>query len=343
MTDPTIRELGRYTRRDMLKISAAAGVAGLLGGALLDEALRQKRLHRISHTRTGLGTLISITVVDEDATSAEASVTAAFAQVERLEAILSRHRPNTPVSQLNRVGHLEAAPQELLDVLTEAEATARLTDGAFDVTMAPLLALYEERYGRGRVPTSVEIRTAQSLVDHSALRVDGEAVVLDRAGMAITLDGAAKGYVVDRVVEGLAAAGYERVLVDAGGDIGSAGALSAEWKIAVQDPEDARKSLDVVPLPNGACIATSGDYMQNFTEDRSAHPIIDPRTGYSPRLASSASVIAPSVLRADALSTAALVLGPVQGCAVLESLRDTEGLIVAKDGTCHATTGWSVA
>ena len=121
---------------------------------------------------------------------------------------------------------------------------------------------------------------------------------------------------------------------------GGAGSPNEPWTVAVQDPRDARGTLDFVRLAGG-CIATSGDYMQSFTEDRSAHHIIDPRTGHSPSHTASVSVVAPTAMAADALSTAVMVLGPDKGVRLLDALDGVEGLAASKAGEAVRTTGFA--
>jgi len=146
------------------------------------------------------------------------------------------------------------------------------------------------------------------------------------------LDGIAKGYIVDRAVEVLRRRGADRVLVNAGGDMASAGEAlgGAAWRIGLQDPRVPDGNLGVVQL-QGESVATSGDYMQYLTPDMSLHHILDPRTGSSPGHTSGVSVVAPSAMAADALSTAALVLGPRAGIELLDRLDGIEGMIVMKD------------
>jgi len=336
---------GRLSRRDALKITAIAGVTAALGDGVLSEVLRQRDLHRVVSTRPGLGTLVTLTIVDTDRDRARATTERAFARLEHLEGLLSRHRPTSIVATLNRMGRVDAPPRDVYRVVELAQALAAQTGGAFDATVAPLQALYAERFASGRPPTDVEISEARACVGHEALQVSADQIAFSRPGMAITLDGIAKGYVVDQVVVELTEAGCKRVLVDAGGDIGSGPHDSmpgkrSEWTIAVADPTGAGGPAAFVPLGPGRCIATSGDYMQPYLADRSAHPIIDPRTGYSPEAASSATALAPSAALADGLSTAALVLGPQEGTRLLESWDSTEGLVIGKDGTGLATSGW---
>lgn len=330
-------------RRDVLRIGAIAGVGTALGVGLVSELLRRAALHRVSLTRTRLGTLVTITVVHPDPSVARGMVNEAFTEMTRLEAILSRYRPDSPLSRLNTVGRIDQAPSALLHVMTQALDYARMSDGAFDPTVAPLLELYTLRAERDEgLPDAGAVANALPLVGYEGVLLQGAGVAFERPGMSVTLDGIAKGYVVDRTVATLVGAGADRVLVDAGGDMASGGQGSVDepWTVAVQDPRDVHGTVDLVHL-SGGCIATSGDYLQSFTEDRRAHHIIDPRTGHSPAHTASVSVVAESAMAADALSTAVMVLGPEAGIGFLEPLDGVEGLVVSKGGATLRTKDFS--
>jgi thiamine biosynthesis lipoprotein len=186
----------------------------------------------------------------------------------------------------------------------------------------------------------LEVERALELVDYRRVRVDDAAIALETPGMALTLDGIAKGYVVDRVVHTLVEKGADRVVVEAGGDLASGGAGAEEgWPVAIQDPRDPAGILGDFRL-RGEGVATSGDYVQAFTGDRSLHHILDPRTGRSPAHTSAATVVAGNAMDADALSTAAFVLGPEEGIALLARLPGVEGLLVTKDGRPSRTPGF---
>ncbi|MBW3535293.1 MAG: FAD:protein FMN transferase [Gemmatimonadetes bacterium] len=329
-------------RRGALRLLAAGGVAAVLGGGAVAELVRRARLHRVARTRTQMGTLVNVTVVHEDADAARAMVAATFDEIERLERVLSRHRSDTPIARLNRDGWVGPVPPELHRVVRAATRWAHRTGGAFDPTVAPLLNLWAARFATtGAPPDRHEIDRARARVGWRALSVEEDTLAFQRPGMALTLDGIAKGYVVDRAVATLVAAGAGRVMVDAGGDMASAaeGRGSDPWRVSIQHPRDPGGSLGVVDLLAGS-VATSGDYMQAFTQDRSAHHIVDPRTGHSPPDTAAVTVLAPTAMDADALSTAALVLGPTAALDLLEGIEAVEAMIVTKDGAVRSTRGF---
>ncbi len=332
-----------HTRRQVLKITAVAGVSLAFGGTVTAGLLRLAGLRRVSSTRTQMGTRVTVTVIHPDAAVARSLVTTAFDEMARLEGILSRHQRGTAVDRLNREGILHDSPPELLHLLNESRRYSEMTDGAFDSTIAPLLQLYETTATHsGRVPEKSELEKARSLVGYRELYIDGSVVAFGEPGMAITLDGIAKGYIVDLTAQALVSGGTDEVMVEAGGDVASVGgdATSDGWRFALQDPRDSKGILGVVQLRDGG-VATSGDYMQTFGEDLTLHHILDPRTGRSPEHTSGVTVIAPTAMEADALSTSVFVLGPIEGLELLDRLEGPEGLIISKEQETFATKGFA--
>ena len=329
-------------RRRFLRIAAVGGLGVAFGGSALSELVRRARLREVRVTRTQLGTRVSLSVVHRDSDVARAWVEKTFAEIERLEGILSRHRRQTPLARLNRNGVLPDPPPELGTVVERALEWAKFTGGAFDPTVAPLLALYETSAARGTFPSPEAVERVRQGVGWEGISTDTSSIALARQGMSLTLDGIAKGYVVDQAVATLAAAGADRVMVNAGGDLASRGARSGAdpWQVGVQDPQNTRGTLGVLRL-RGEALATSGDYIHNFTPDRALHHILDPRTGASPLEASGVTVLAPTAMDADALSTAVFVLGPDEGIILLDQVDGVEGLVVTKAGAQRATRGFA--
>lgn len=327
------------TRREALRITAVAGVSTALGGGLLAAVVREARLHRVRETRPAMGTVVTLTVLHPDRTAAADMVRKAFNEMSRLEAILTRHDHHGVVYRLNRDKHLPTAPLEVIEVLAAANAVSERTDGAFDVTALPLLDVLERSFANhGVPPTDQDVARARSLVDYRGIEINGREVVL-RSEMAVTLDGIAKGFIVDRIRDRLRELGAERVLVNAGGDMAAMDRDGgAPWTVAIQDPA-ATTPAEIVQLRDGS-IATSGDYMRTFTNDRRYHHILDPRSGRSANAAASVSVLHRSAMWADALSTAYMVLGPEAGSAVQDESPDHEALWILGSGQRVQTPGF---
>jgi FAD:protein FMN transferase len=329
---------GTMNRREAIRITAVAGVSLAALGGMGSSLLRRARLQRVRVTRPHLGTIVTVTVFHADENAGHELVEKAFAEISRMEGILNRHSDSTPMAQLNREGTLANAPSELTHVLHRALEYSRLSDGAFDVTVAPVLTLYLNAHKAGTdLPSEAAVADALRLVDYRSVKIDGTTVSLAPGG-SITMDAIAKGHVVDRAVAALVGGGAERVVVGAGGDMASGGTGTESWNVGIQNPR-AQGTLGELVL-TGECIATSGDYMQTFTADRRYNHIIDPRTGRSPEHTSAVTVIAQTAMDADALSTTTFVMGPEKGLVMLERLEGVEGLIVTKDQQQLATSGF---
>ncbi|MBI4161978.1 MAG: FAD:protein FMN transferase [Acidobacteria bacterium] len=259
-------------------------------------------------------------------------------EIERLEGLLSRFRPESQVSRLNRAaGGAAVAPgPEVLTVLETGLWLHRTTGGAFDVTVGPLVALWRDAGLRGFLPSGEETARALALVGSDSLEFDRRSgtVRLPRAGMAIDLDGVSKGYIVDRAVEVLRARGVRRGLVNAGGDLRAfAPAGSDPFRIGIRDPAGGAEAiLGEVPLRDGAA-ATSGNY-ERFVEigGRRYGHILDPRTGLPVDRVLSATVLAPEAMRAGGLATGLFLLGREAGGDLVESLPGVEAVLIYREG-----------
>jgi thiamine biosynthesis lipoprotein len=336
--DTMTRLLARADRRVFLKALGLAGAGAVAGGGALRAVLGRDGGPLVSRTRLAMGTFVEVHAVYDRGVErgrglsrdrADEAIALSFAEMDRLVGILSRHDPSSPTSRLNEHGSLRGAPSELSDVILAALAAHRLTGGAFDPTVGPLLDLLAASR-RGDGPSAVEVRDAMALVGARHVQfADGGTIRLGREGMRLTLDGIAKGYVVDRMSDVLTAAGVTNHLVNAGGDIRTRGERSPgrPWTIAVQDPKKRRRYPDMIQLRNGA-VATSGSYENFFDESRTRHHLVDPETGCSPCRLVSVSVCSPTVMDADALSTAVFVLGPDRGLGMIESTAHAATLLL---------------
>lgn len=330
----------RIGRRKFLQIIAAAGATGALWQLGLRKKILRDRIVR--HSRILMGTQINLIVYGPDREACEHAVQATFARMEALIGSFSRYDAGSELSLLNRTGSLAKPGYDLQQVLLLAEQISQLTRGSFDVTVLPLLELYRNGQAGRSLPSGSELRQTLRLVDYRKVTVSPSAVTLAEEGMAITLDGIGKGYIVDRGIDTLQKLGFTSVYVEAGGDLMVTGAKTGEkpWRIGIRNPRpEASDELLAIGITNRA-VATSGDYMQPFTSDLRYHHIIDPHTGISPPELASATVTAPTVALADGLATAAMVLGPDKSVALLESIPGCEGLLIGKNLTRIQTSGF---
>jgi len=302
-----------------------------------------KHTHKLSQFRPAMGTFISVTVLHESETLAEEAIGRSFEEMERLVDLFNRWDQATPLAQLNERGVLRDSPPELVQVVTESLRYNQRSGGAFDVSVKPLVDMFIERLAEGDAspPNRAEVREALELVGSEHIEVRERTIAFKRAGMGITLDGIAKGHIVDRVSEVLQEHGVTSYLINAGGDIRSAGTKDNRlpWTVAVQDPLKRDNFPDVIELGDGA-VATSGSYEIYFDRERLFHHVVSSKSGSSPRLSSSVSVLAPTTMAADALATAVFVMRPDAALRFVGKLPHCECLIIDAAGFQQRSKGW---
>ncbi|MCE2441188.1 MAG: FAD:protein FMN transferase [Candidatus Latescibacteria bacterium] len=298
--------------------------------------------HEVEVSRFALGTTITLILDTDEIGQQGVIIDAVFNETERLERLLSGYKYDSQVSYLNRNGSISGEIEELTEVINQSRRFSLLSNGAFDVTVKPVLDLFYNchMYERRR-PTGDELENALKLVGYQGIRIRDQEIVLKKPGMGVTLDGIAKGYIIDRAIEILVQNGISRAFFNAGGDIRVIGehAVNVPWKVALQDPQDDSNCIAIVHLNNKA-IATSGDYTQYFFSDRNAHHIVDPRTGESAVGLMSATVVTDRAMDADALATSVMVLGQAQGVELIERLPHTEALIITKNREILTSSGF---
>ena len=255
------------------------------------------------------GTTVTVSVIHDDAREAEAAIGDALDQATQVDRLMSIYSPASQVFQLNRDGVLERPHPHLLEVLRQAHALSELTRGAFDITVQPLWQAFRKAADEQALPSRQQRLDAKSRLGWNRMVVDADKVSLGKPGASITLNGLAQGYAADLAMAAVRARGIDNALLDTGefSAHGNSGTRQA-WTLGVLDPRDA-ESLAAVLKVDGRCVATSGDYVSTFTPDFVHHHIFDPATGDSPQELASVTVLAPSAMLADGLSTAFMVMG----------------------------------
>jgi len=332
-------------RRTFLKWTGALGLGLAPLVWVISSRNGERGLASATRTRPLMGTLVTVIVLHPSGEKATNAMEDAFSEMDRLIPILDRHAPGTPISHLNRQGYLRDAPPEVHEVLGHADRVFRLTRGAFDISVKPVLELFEEFFSRrGQVPPSEDIRRALKRVGAQHIRQGEREIRFLREGMEISLDGIAKGYIVERAVAKLKALGIQHALINAGGDIQALGdkGNGQPWRIAIQDPFERSQTLQAITLRDGA-VATSGDYVNFFDPERKYHHIIDPETGRSPQQFTSVSVVAASVTLADALATAAFIPPREEARAFIRAFPATKALWVDRNKVQMNSEGWERA
>jgi thiamine biosynthesis lipoprotein len=267
--------------------------------------------------------------------------------MKELDAILSFHDPKSDLSKLNRSagGPGVVLLPETLEMLEQAGRYARLSDGAFNVMVGPLVKRWKVTSNAPDVPSPAEIRPLLRLADWRDCRIDSErrTAGLAHKGQMVDLGGIAKGYASDEVIAVYRRHAITSAIVDIGGNIGLTGPRpdGSPWRIGIQDPWGERGSYIGYLQLTGRSVSTSGDYERFFERGgkRYSH-IIDPRTGYPAESGlASVTIVADSAVESDALSTAVFVLGADRGIALVKSLSGTQALCITGDRKILATGG----
>jgi thiamine biosynthesis lipoprotein len=286
-----------------------------------------------------MGTLVGIAVRGDNTDQLETLIREMFAEMERLEAILSEWRSDSAVSAANRAAGVAPIrmPVALAEVMEVAGDVSRATQGAFDSSWAALSDLWTVDDPDFRPPSPEAIANARKLVNYRDVVIDAKAgtMYLRRCGMRLGLGGIAKAYIAEHAADFAVANGASHVLIDAGGDVVARGRNGdRRWTVGIRDPRVAARLLATVEL-HDETIVTSGDY-EHFAnvEGQRYHHLIDPRTGAPACESRSATVIAPGGALADALATGLFVLG-ARGLDVVRRFAGVAALLIDSDGAAH--------
>jgi thiamine biosynthesis lipoprotein len=267
-----------------------------------------------------------------------------LAELDRIDALFSEWRPDTPVSALNRragEGPVEV-PAEVFAILEQAAAFAKLTEGAFDPTFKTLAPLWRFRDPQFSPPTLQEVSALLPATGIGRLRLNAKATTaaLTDRRTQLGLGGVVKGYALERSVRILRREGLKDFCLRIGGDLYCAGDKAGRpWVVGVRHPRHKAQVVATLEVRDAA-FTTSGDY-ERFADyqGRRYHHIIDLRTGFPARGVQSATVLARSPTEADALSTAVFVMGVKRGLALIEGMPGAEALIVDDAGRLWPSTG----
>lgn len=276
-------------------------------------------------TRILMGTLVEVTSFDEMADDI------VFAEFERIEKLLSKYRPESDVWRLNKFAKAQVSP-ETIYLVKKAKEFSKKTNGAFDITVAPLITLWGFKDKKYAIPKRGELIDALKLIGSNKIAINQKRDIIElQEGMQIDLGAIAKGFSIDSAVAKLKDSGIKDALINAGGDIFCLGKkLSKAWSIAIRDPHKVGYTKKI-NLTNKA-VATSGDYEQYFIAGgkRYAH-IIDPRTGFPAQSGvTSVTVIADDCLTADAIATSIFILGKKEGERLAKKLNAEIADIIVK-------------
>jgi thiamine biosynthesis lipoprotein len=315
-------------------VLAAPGLLLLLA---ICSGAAEPKLIRYSYTQPQMGTTFKIIVYAPDEAAADRASRAAFERVAELDGIMSDYKP---ASELRRLcdkagGDPVKVSDDLWTVLERAQEVSRRSDGAFDVTVGPVVKLWRLARRTRQLPDAEDLREAVARVGYEKVKLDPKArtVQLTTKRMQIDLGGIAKGYAADQALAVLKKAGLSRALVAAGGDIavGDAPADADAWTVGISPVEDPEAKPSKYLLLTNAAVSTSGDAEQYVEIDgkRYSH-VVDPKTGIGLVGRMTATVVAPNGLWSDPLTKVVAVLGPDKGFPIIEQTKGVSGYFVRK-------------
>lgn len=286
-------------------------------------------------------TIVTITLYDEkDA----AYIDDAFELCSQYEKRFSRTIADSEISRLNADGQLRNADSTTIDIVTTALRYSQLTEGAFDISIAPLSILWNFTGENPSVPAAASIAAARKSVDYTQISVSQDTITLQQ-GMAVDLGGIAKGYIADAIKQYLQAQGVTRGIINLGGNILTFGEKpdGSPFKLGIQYPY-AASGQTIASFETSDCsLVSSGCYERYFEENGvQYHHILNPRTGYPVENdLLSVTILSESSAAGDALSTACYVLGKEKATQLLQTLDGIEAVFVDKDYKISVTDGLS--
>lgn len=294
--------------------------------------------HLVKKVQPALGTIVEITVADKDMPRrvATQAIEKAFAEIKRVEDLLSKFKSESDISRINANAYIRPTKvsSETITLLEKTILFSQLTNGAFDITVSPLMQAWgmRDKQKKRYRPSEKELKEALDRVGYQNIDIikQKQTVFLTHPGTSLDLGGIAKGYAVDKAIAVLREKGIKNALINAGGDIYAMGTRDEQkkWRVALQHPRKEGVTLTVLELKDKAC-ATSGDY-ERYVEiegNRYSH-IINPKSGQPCTAApASVTVLAEDCLGADALATSIFVLGPEAGVNLINQLKNTEAIV----------------
>lgn len=335
MTECTLSILDNVdlSRRRFL-MAVASGVSGICYGLLSPPTARSHTtIQTLTLGRVLMGTVVESEANHPDLSIAREAVSASLKQMAEVDRLMSIFLPHSEISRVNRFAATlptQVGPQTF-SVLQEAENIARLSRGAFDVTIHPLMQLWRSASKNGRLPSQQEIDSALGLVACGDLSLDAEhrRVRFRQPGMGIDLGGIAKGYAVDVAAEAFASRGVNSGLINAGGDLRVVGRNREgnSWRVGLRHPLTPSRLLLSILVEDEA-VATSGNYFRSFTvAGRRYGHLLRPRNGTAADVPLSATVVAKTAMRADGLATAAMI-HEGEALDFMHRLAGVEGIVV---------------
>ncbi len=292
----------------------------------------------IKRTQILLGTVVEIQVRDADDKKAEDAISKAFAEMKRIEDLFTTFDNKSPVSRINNSAYtIINVESEIYNLIVLCDSITKLSNGCFDVSLNNIIRVWGFDSDNRHIPEASVIDSALKLSGWKDVKLFGENKIFKQRKVELNFGAIAKGYAVDKAINILRKSGIKQALVNAGGEVS---VIGNNWIVGIQHPDEINSIIKRIKL-NGYTVATSGDYEQYFEVDGVRyHHILDPETGYPSKGLQSVTIINKSNAFADALATAVFVMGEEKGMKLIESLDDTEVMIIDERGRISYSTGF---
>ena len=303
-----------------------------------------------------MDTVINYTILAKDKSEAREYMLQAQREIERVEHLLWEENPQSEIYRFNRSKQGIETSEEVYEFVRrardyfwrESQLDLSRTHGVFDLTIKPVLDLYDFKAANPQPPEPMEIRKRLDYVGMESIRLEGDPpsgeffISKGQEETGIAVGGMAKGYAVDRAIQVLRRSGVHNALINAGGDLYCLGTkFSQKWRIGIQHPGKSDAIVEVLQISDEA-VATSGNYQRYFMyRGTRYHHILNPDTGRPARKSQSATVIALTTEQADAWSTILFIRGYPDGIELLDKVEELSGMVIDSAGVPHYSKGFT--
>lgn len=296
----------------------------------------------ITRTELFMGTVIKVTLYDEEDKEILDKV---FNRIVEIENLVSINKEGTELTKLNEsAGESKVKLSDTnYEIIKKGVEYSKLSKGAYDVSIGPLVKLWSIGLPEAKVPTEEEIKEVMKYIDYSKIEINDSTkeVFLKQKGMMIDLGSIAKGYAADEIVKILKSEGVKRAIVDLGGNIYALGSKdkNQDWNIGIQDPFNDRGNVVGSIEVSDKSIVTTGIYERFIEKDGvKYHHILNPKTGYPYETEiAGVSIVADKSIDADALSTLIFTKGLDEGVKLVEELENVDAVFVTNEHKIYVT------
>ena len=314
-------------------------IAFCLVGSLIHSSDNRALVYKKKYV---MGTVFEIAAYDNSSEHAANAIEKAFQEVVRLDDLMSNYKPESALSKLNGSGHFheEEVPSDLYRVIAQAMQFSRLSDGKFDISVAPLVNLWKAALRGESTPSRAQEEEARNCVGYEKIELTPPDRISFRSScLQLDLGAIGKGYAVDRAAEVLHSLGIHDAVVNGGGStIFAMGAPPGQkgWLIHLRDPSN---KVDPQVLLKDESVSTSEQTGPSLLGNDSPGHIIDPDTGVPLKTEFAVSVVSKTATESDGLSTTLLLLGPTKGRALIKGRTDASAVWISHDAQVETVIG----